>query len=189
MRFKEIIETLVGPNSDKRATAIAAQYADTWRSGIRVGSFDTFLVRKNDSVYSVWEKETLVGYFQLTGNQFDNVWVDPEYRNKRIFSKMLWFCKTHLQISLIQLGNIHSSYSKEALRNLSRFKKTWRKGDQIIEYDPKTADQFYSYEEPTGWVLFLENRGDFSSWPKFSVPILDGQYCQNIRSEFDWQID
>ena len=58
-----------------------------------------------------------------------------------------------------------------------RFNTSWQRGNETKSYDPNTTDQFYSSMEKTGWVVVMENGGNFSDWPKFYDPTILDNRC------------
>jgi len=176
MRIKdlEINEmTMRFSNMDKIATKYVNQNKETWwDDGVHIGDIEDYNLRKYDMIYSLWDKDVLVASTSLDTNktipEVDKVWVNPDYRGQKIFSKMLWFYKTRLHHSQLLLGEIHSSDMQEVIKGLSRFTKSWYKDGVVEPFDLNTVDNYYSWAESTGWQIILENNGKFVGWPKFA---------------------
>lgn len=161
-----------GPNFDKVAQKFGEENSQRWLvQGEYIADIEQFRVLKYESLYSVWSGDILVAFTSLNHNVVDDVWVSEEYRGQKIFSKILWFYKTRLNVNPIVLGKVHSPAMQEVVTGLSRFKKSWENiaTGERIEYSPVTADRFYSGWKVTDWRLILENDGDFSDWPKFAT--------------------
>lgn len=175
---------------DNQLSTIVNQNKESWKTGSHIGDIEdkkVLLYKATDKnlIYSLWKDDEFVGYsLVIDANpiEISQAWIDPEYRKQRIFSKILWFLKTRMNYSPIQLGDIHNRDTVEVLKNLSRFKKYWWNGRDKIPYDPDSINQFYSLEKPTHWKLLLENDGDFSSWPKYTTGYM-------IKDFYDWQIE
>jgi hypothetical protein len=173
MKINEIItsETMRGSNVDKIATKFANEQYDYLKSGNHIGDIEEYKVIRKSNFYSIWKESTLVGFASLTDESVvDDVWINPEYRGKKLFSKLLWFFKTRLNHPMLLIGKMHSPMMQEVIHGLSRFKKYWYNIEtgQTTEFDPSTTDQYYDHMSPTQWRLILENTGDFSDWPRYT---------------------
>ena len=169
MKITEIIETMRGVSYNNIAQYYVNTNAQTWFQSAHIGDIENYQVKKHDNQYSIWDTNTLIATTTLTNNVVDKVWVNPEYRGQKIFSKLLWFYKTRENISPLILGPIHSPEMQEVVKGLSRFKKYWSNGHETRPFSIDTLDNFYSYEAPTEWSLYLENSGNFSDWPRFTT--------------------
>jgi hypothetical protein len=194
MKTNEIIPmtemTWRAGNLDSTSATFVGKNKDYWyREGKHVGDIDQFAVRKTSTMYTLWDSETIVacanidvipGHYAIV----DDVWVAPEYRGQKIFSKMLWFFKTRENQPKLVLGDIHSATMQEVVKGLSRFNKHWmNKTGEVKDFSLDTLNDFYSYGGKTGWRLVLENAYDFSDFPRFT----DGKSW--IRESYDWQIE
>jgi len=173
MKGDEIAEIMRGPNYDKVANKYGEQNKERWyNNGKHIGDIEEYNVRQDGKYYTVWDNQSLIAYSSLENenNIVDDVWVHPDYRQQRIFSKMLWFYKTRLNRSTLMLGKVHSPTIQEVVKGLSRFDKYWLniKTNETEPFELDTLDNFYDYLAPTPWRLMLENNGDFSDWPLFS---------------------
>ena len=164
-------ETMRGGNLDKESEAYANTNSSIWKSSEHIADIEDFQVRQHNNIYSVWDGDILVGTTSLSSDVIpivDSVWVNPEYRSKDIFSKLIWFYKTRLGHSKILLGDFHSKTMQAVVTHgLSRFHKSWYKDGVTEPFDVATIDNFYSGFKKTGWRLMLENDGVFENWPMF----------------------
>lgn len=167
--------TMRGGNFDDLATKFVSFKRDTWKkNGNHVGDIENFTVLQDGKYFSVWDNDEIVACSSLTGyantNIVDDVWVNPDYRGQKLFSKLIWFYKTRLDKNNLLIGQVHSKNMQEVIKGLSRFSKWWynTKTKEKKPFSLDTLDDFYSYTEVTPWRLLLENNGDFSSWPKFT---------------------
>ncbi len=174
---------------DKLASKVADIRKAIWfTEGNYIADIDQFNVRlyRPDNLYSLWDKEELIAYITLSEkSEVDDVWVQPNYRGQKIFSKLLWFFKTRLGHNKLMLGKVHSRDMQEVVKGLSRFNKSWENmvTGEIHEFDVNTLDDYYDWLKSTDWRLILENDGNFSDWPMFT---LNKQF---ILESYDWQIE
>lgn len=182
--------TMRGGDFNLTAAKFVAFKKEDWKkNGKHVGDIENLSVLQDGYYFSVWDNDTIVACTSLTGyadyNIVDEVWVNPEYRGQKIFSKLIWFYKTRLNRNNILIGQVHSKDMQEVIKGLSRFDKYWynikTKEKKLFSLD--TLDDFYSYTQVTPWRLLLENDGDFSTWPKFS------EYKNFILEAYDPYID
>lgn len=111
-------------------------------------------------VFKLSEKRALV----------KNTFTVEKYRRQHAHVNFLFFLKRNEGYSEIELGDIHSKDTLQVIPTLSkRFQVSWenKKSQEKIKYDSAEEDKYYSSSKPTGWVILLENDGDFSEWPKF----------------------
>ena len=184
MKINEITEmTMRGPDYTELADKLAATNAEKWLAdGKYIADIEHFRVLKNSSDlvasaehYSLWDGDTLAAFALLENEStVDGVWVAPEYRGQRLFSKLLWFFKTRLNRSPLILGDIHSTTMQEVVKGLSRFNKSWIniRTNEVEPFSLDTLDKYYSYSKPTAWRLMLENDGEFNNWPMFNGSML-----------------
>lgn len=170
MKIKEM--TMRGMDLSRQAEEFANKYKERWYTyGKHIGDIENYKVLQDGIYYSLWDDTILVMVCSLsnTENKVDDVYVNPKYRGKKIFSMMLWFFKTRLNRSPLMLGEVHSKMMQEVIKGLSRFNKYWYniKTNEKEIFSLDTIDDFYSYLQPTPWRLMLENSGEFD-WPKFS---------------------
>lgn len=139
------------------------------KNGKYIADIEEFQVIRYENFYSLWDRDELCGFTSLTNNVVDDVWINPTYRGKKLFSKLLWFYKSRLGHNQLLLGKVHSRMMQEVVKGLSCFKKSWVnvKTKANEPFDLETLDHFYGDVEPTDWRLMLENNGDFSDWPMF----------------------
>lgn len=166
--------TMRGPNYDKVAQQFGTTNQEQWKTrGKHIGDIEQFKVLQDGMYYSLWNGDVLVAYSSLSSadNTVDDVWVNPEYQNQRVFSKMLWFFKTRLNRSPLMLGPVHSHTMQEVVKGLSRFDKFWFnvRTNEKEPFSIDTLDNYYSYSGSTPWRLMLENNSDFSEWPMFKT--------------------
>lgn len=167
--------TMRGGDFNTAANKFVDARKDEWKkNGKHVGDIENFTVLQDGYYFSVWDNDTIVACTSLTGyadtNIVDEVWVNPDYRGQKLFSKLIWFYKTRLNRNNILIGQVHSKDMQEVIKGLSRFDKYWynTKTKEKKPFSLDTLDDFYSYTQVTPWRLMLENDGDFSSWPKFT---------------------
>lgn len=169
MKIQEM--TMRGPNLDAQAERFIEHNKNRWFTQSEyIADIETYKVLQDGIYYSLWDDTILVAVCSLSDvNLVDNVYVNPEYRGKKIFSMMLWFFKTRLNRSPLMLGEIHSKDMLDVIQGLSRFRKYWYniKTEQIELFSLDTLDNFYSYLQPTNWRLMLENTGEFN-WPRYN---------------------
>lgn len=131
----------------------------------------------------MWDGDKIAATTSLSNDTLsivDQVWVSPDYRGQKLLSKLLWFYKTRLNHPQILLGRMHSTDMQEVVKGLSRFTKSWYKDGKTEPFDLNT---FYNNTKSTGWLLLLENDGDFSNWPKYTT----GKCF--IYEVYEWQIE
>jgi hypothetical protein len=182
MKTNEVIETMKAPSLAILTQKFVNTNIDKWNSSPHIGDIENYQVKKHDNQYSIWDTNTLIATSSLNNHIVDQVWVNPEYRGQKIFSKLLWFYKTRENMSPLILGPIHSAEMQEVVKGLSRFKKYWSNGHETRPFSIDTLDNFYSYEAPTEWSLYLENSGNFSDWPRFTT----GNAF--IKEDYNWII-
>lgn len=173
MKINEISEmTMRGPDLSNVAQQFVDANKERWyKNGKYIADIENYKVRQDGIYYSLWDDTTLVAVCSLSNaeNKVDDVYVNPDYRGKKIFSMMLWFFKTRLNRSPLMLGDIHSKMMQEVVRGMSRFNKYWFniRTNEKAPFNVDTVDDFYSYTQSTSWRLMLENDGDFN-WPMFN---------------------
>lgn len=173
MKINELTEmTLRLGDLSQHAEQFANRYKDRWYNhGKHIADIENYKVLQDGLYYSLWDDTTLVAVCSLSNadNTVDDVYVNPEYRGKKIFSMMLWFFKTRLNRSPLMIGPSHSSMMQEVVKGLSRFKKYWYniKTNEKEPFSLDTLDNFYSHLNPTPWRLMLENTGEFN-WPMYN---------------------
>lgn len=165
--------TMRGPDLSRQAEQFANKNRDRWfNHGKHIADIETYKLLQDGIYYSLWDDAILVAVCSLSNasNEIDDVYVNPEYRGKKIFSMLLWFFKTRLNRSPLMLGPVHSNMMQEVVKGLSRFKKYWHniKTNEKEPFSLDTLDKFYSHLNPTPWRLMLENTGEFN-WPMFST--------------------
>ena len=170
MKIKEM--TMKGPNLSVASQNFVDKYKLHWLTqGQYIADIEEFKVLQDGVFYSLWDNNTLVAIASLTDNtnEVDNVWVNSDYRGRKIFSMMLWFFKTRLNRTQLLLGAVHSKDMQEVVKGLSKFDKKWYNIDtnEIKPFDIDTLDDYYSYLGPTSWRLMLENTNHFN-WPMFN---------------------
>jgi len=170
MKINEM--TMRGPNFDKQAEEFGKMNEKRWlEQGKHIADIEQYKVIQHGIYYSLWDNDQLVAFCSLSNadNTVDDVFVQQDYRNKKIFSMMLWFFKTRLNRTPLLLGPVHSNTMQEVVKGLSRFKKYWVniKTNEKVPFDINTVDEYYSYLQPTPWRLVLENNGEFN-WPMFN---------------------
>jgi|688.fasta_scaffold619970_2 hypothetical protein len=173
MKINEIEEmTMLGPDLSQQAEKFANTNKKRWYThGKHIADIENYKVLQDGIYYSLWDDDTLVAVSSLSNasNEVDDVYVNPVYRGKKIFSMMLWFFKTRLNRSPLMLGQVHSKMMQEVIKGLSRFNKYWYniRTNEKEPFSLDTLDNFYSYLSPTPWRLMLENIGEFD-WPMFA---------------------
>ena len=170
MKIEEM--TMRGPNLSTIAQNFANNHATQWLKNRKyIADIEEFKVLQDGIFYSLWDDNILVAVASLTDdtNEVDNVWVNSDYRGKKIFSMMLWFFKTRLNRNQLLLGAVHSKDMQEVVKGLGRFNKKWYNIDtnETKPFDIDNLDDYYSYLGPTSWRLMLENTSNFN-WPMFN---------------------
>ena len=123
-----------------------------------------FLLIKDDQVISSCKVLDYLDGIKM----IRNIWTDRNYRGNGILSKLLWFFKTRLNYSRMVLGDLHSEDTQKVVKNgLSKFKKSWYKNGKQEPFSADTLNNFYSDSKATGWLVMLENDGQFENWPMF----------------------
>jgi len=171
MKINEM--TMKDPDLSKQAEEFANKHKEHWfNNGKHIADIEEYKVLKDGIYYSLWYDNNLVAVCSLsdTTNTVDDVYVNPLYRGKKIFSMMLWFFKTRLNRSTLMLGQVHSTDMQEVIKGLSRFDKYWynTRTNEKEPFSVDTLDNFYSYLQPTAWRLVLENSGEFD-WPMYNT--------------------
>jgi hypothetical protein len=162
-----------------------------WYASPIIGQIEQYDLRKTDTMYSLWDKDSYVASAKLELPDAKGIsetglfHVAQEYRGQKILSKLLWNFKTRQGRSILKIDSYHSNDVYEIVKGagLSRFKKYWMNSDGTIEpYDPKTVDNYYAYMGPTGWQLMLENHHKFSDMPHYTTG------ANWITEDYSWQI-
>jgi hypothetical protein len=185
MKIDELDEmTMRGPELSNQAEQFANKHKDHWLShGKHIADIENYRVLLDGIYYSLWDNDVLVACCSLSNsnNEVDDVYVAAKYRNKKIFSMILWFFKTRLNRSPLMLGSVHSKMMMEVVKGLSRFNKCWYNisTNEKRPFSVDTLDDYYSYLQPTSWRLMLENSGDFN-WPMHNT----GGYVKESYSSY-----
>ncbi len=142
-------------------------------------SSNFFAMIHNDKLILIARLDTVPNQYTIV----DDVWVDLDFSNKKVFSKFLWFLKSRLEIKKIALGNLHSEETVNLLKNggLSRFEKYWFNSftDERQSFNKDNLDEFYKSSK---WKLILENDSvEWEGFPKFNSESW-------IQNNYDWQI-
>lgn len=167
----------------KRYFDICIQEQDTFD---HVGDIENIKVLKRDEIYLLISNTTPVAFYQVLNHSptaiLQNAYVDGDFRGQNTTAKFLWFLKRNEGFKQIQMGDIQSEDMVAVIKKIAhRFNTTWRRGDEIEPYDPTTTDKFYDSMGKTGWVVVMENDGDFSDWPKYYDPnVLDNRCWYNM---------
>jgi hypothetical protein len=173
MEEGEIDETLRGPNFDTLSQKFGEKNYEKWKNiGKHVGDIENFKVLQDGIHYSVWDNDTLVAFTSLSDtNVVDDVWVNPAYRGKKVFSMLLWFYKTRLGRDKLMLGPVHSPQMQEIVKGLSRFNKNWVNVNthEIEPFSIDTLNDYYSSGRITPWRLMLESQLSGIEWPMFNT--------------------
>jgi hypothetical protein len=173
MKLNELTEmTMRGPDLSAQAEQFANRNKESWYThGKHIADIENYKVLQDGIYYSLWDYTTLVAVCSLSnsGNEVDDVYVNPAYRGKKIFSMMLWFFKTRLNKSPLMIGQVHSKMMQEVIKGLSRFEKYWYniRTNETEPFALDTLDNFYGYLSPTPWRLMLENSGEFN-WSMYN---------------------
>ena len=163
--------TIRGPNFDIAAQKFGQANSSGWLlNGEHIGDIEKFSVLKNGDFHSLWDAKTMIAFTSLRASKVDDVWVHPDYRGQRIFSKILWFFKTRLHHHILTLGAVHSGTMQELVVGMTRFKKSWVNINtkEVMSFSVDTLDDFYSWGGATEWRLMLENTIAFHDWPMFT---------------------
>lgn len=137
-----------------------------------VGDIEDIQVLFKEQIYLLVKDIESLAFFQVHNETPDAIlnvaFVDAPFRKQNIFSKFIWFLKRNEGYKRIILGDVHSPDTVAAVDHIShRFNVYWDNGKEQQPYKPDSVENFYHDQHPTGWRLVLENKGDFSSWPKF----------------------
>lgn len=169
MKINDVEETWRGPDYSKLSDKFAKEHEEEWLThGKYIADIEQYGVRHFGKYYSVWENNILIAFTSLHDNIVDDVWVDSKYRGLKIFSKLLWFYKSRLNVDHLILGKIHSPDMQEIIKGMSRFSKRWynEKTKEIEPFNINTLDQYYSNSGSTDWRLMIESAGN-KGWPMF----------------------
>jgi hypothetical protein len=120
-----------------------------------VGDIEGIKVLKKEQLYLLMSQEVGAGFFEVkptSEHALLNVgYIAEEFRGKGILEKFILFLKIHENFSKILLGDVHSVMMVTALKKLSKkFKASWVKGAEKVEYDPANVADFYHDMKPTG---------------------------------------
>ena len=138
--------------------------------------------------YLLFNKNTFIAYFYIENKDNRHIlklaFVEQQFRRNNFFSKFIWFVIKHTNIQSLEISDVHSKDTYEALKKLSnRLDLFWKKGNEREKYDPNNLEKFYGVK-PTGWVVIIENEYDFSEWPKF----FDLEK-PDFRQHYDWLLE
>jgi len=176
MKLKELSEMTLRMGKAGNNLANGLEYAFNDRKSYKhVGDIqDSNVLHKGDIYLIVSPKDQPVGIFQIIKNGdtalVQNMYVVSEHRKKGWMSMFLFFLKQNESYSRIQLGDIQSEDTVEAVKRIYvRFDTNWinKRNGERVKYDPDTINNFYSIHKATDWNIVLENDGDFSHCPKF----------------------
>ncbi len=182
----QILEMAVRAGSfEKEAAEFGEMNKSKWFKSDPIADIDNFQVRKAGVHYSVWHDEVLIAFASLSKQDIpivDDVWVNPDYRGKGVFAKLLWFFKSREGHPKLLIGGVHSEMMQDVIKRLSKFQKSWYKQGEVKPFSIDTLDQFYKGFGSSHWQLMLENEDTFfDGWPHFN----GGGY---IKESYDWQI-
>lgn len=153
--------------ADAWAKRLETQIAASPNEHPVIGSLDDFVVRQKLFTMTVWDdqKMVLAAKVDPIPNVYclvDDVWIAPEARGQRLFTKFLLFLKVDRGYSRLALGEVHSDDTYNLLKGggLKAFKKHWEKSNgERAEFSPQTIDEFYRLGR---WRLVLENTANLS---------------------------
>jgi hypothetical protein len=156
---------------------------------VHVGDIEKIQVLKKDDIYFLKTADVSVGFFQVLQKPnsctLQNAFIDDSFRGLKLFEKFIWFLKRNEGYDKIFMGDTHSKDMQNAIKSLShRFNISWVKDNEKQPYNPDNTDKYYHSMKPTGWVILLENDGDFTDWPKF---FNEGLVC--VKQYYDWILD
>lgn len=147
---------------------------------VHVGDIEKIQVFKRDYgtsgiLYILKKDEEYISFsqvFEISKNRvlLKNTFTVEKYRRQHVFVNFLFFLKRNEGYSEIEFDDIHSVDTQLLIPTLTkRFNISWenKKSGEKVKYSNTDGDKYYSRSRPTGWVLLLENDGDFSDWPKF----------------------
>ncbi len=184
--------SMKGGDFSAPAERFARHHETQWADGKHVGDIDEFSVNQDGIYYSVWDGEELIACasadtLPTSYTIVDHLWVETSYRGQNIISKLLWFLKTREGYDKLMFGKVHSSDTYNFLKQggLSKFKKTWHRGEEIEPFSPETIDDFYGIDDKKDWQLVLE--GDLSAFSDF--PRFRGDADYWATECYDWQIE
>lgn len=193
MKISDIVVnemTWQGPSYEK----ISQQFGDTnkemWlANGNYIGDIEDLKVIHYNKYYSLWLSDELVAYSSLTDNVVDDVWVSPQYRGQKLFSKLLWFYKTRLHKDQLIMGPTHSPDMQEIVKGMKYLKKSWVNvtTKEIEPFVLSTIDNFYSRSGITDWRLMLENSNYLGEFPMFNAgsSYISESFLPYVDEEYD----
>jgi hypothetical protein len=169
MKTKEIITNEMAHST---ADTYAITKKDTWLAQSKyIADMDNHKIRKYNNTYSVWDDTELIACASIIDSnipEIDNIWVHQNYRGQKLFSKLLWFFFTRLNINKLVIGDTHSNNMQEVLKTI-RIPKYWinSKTGQTDPYTPDNVEKYYEF--PWGeWKLLIDNTDGFKNWPMFN---------------------
>ena len=171
--FKNFVnEMTMVVNSYEQLGNYLKEFDHLLTDGEHCGDIEKFKIYKkqrgNLVDYAAFLEEKVVAFFVMKGDMLMDAYVIKDHRKVGLFSAFLFFLKRNEGHSKIQLSVTQSEDTVEAVKRIyKRFDAYWEKDGKKEKYDPSTVDQFTSKGKETGWILVLENDGDFSHWQKF----------------------
>lgn len=192
MKIEHLFEMTMKVPSYENLGQTLPHFQQLKTTGTHCGDIEKYNVfkksRNNMTDYAVFENDTCIAFFVIVNPNILKIgYIIPEKRNIGLSPMFLFFLKRNEGMSQIIMGDKQSEQAIKSLSKTSKlFKTSWVKGNHKVPYDPDTIDQFYNYQQPTGWVVMLENEGDFSDWPKYyvhGVPDLKMYYSSYIEDD------
>ena len=169
--------TMRGGNFDIPATEYVKAFEKHLNNFTHIADIEDFKVMKwvylnVDTFFLLLKDEKIVCFAKVQNKDnlkmVRNIWTDKEFRGKGLLSKLLWFFKTRLNYSKMVLGDMHSHDTQQIVKGgLSKFEKFWYKDGKQEPFSLQTLDTYYNDSKPTGWLVMLENDGQFDNWPMF----------------------
>ena len=141
----------------------------------RIGDIEEHCqVFKLDNEYLLYDSDRFIGYFFIDKNgerfRLRLAFVDRDYRGKNYFEYFIWFLVRHESMEEIEISDVHSIATEEALKKLSyRMDLHWEKDGKKEKYEPGSVNKYYG-ARPTGWVVVICNEGAtkaFEDWPRY----------------------
>lgn len=120
-------------------------------------------VFKFENEYLLYDSDKFIGYFFVDKpeNRFRLrlAYIDGQSRGKNYFEYFIWFLVRHESVEELEISDVQSKTSEEALKKLSyRMDLHWEKDGNKEKYDPSTVDKYYSVK-PAGWTVVICNEG------------------------------
>jgi len=174
MKFKTFInEMTMKAGSYEHLESHLSAFEKVKEEGVHCGDIEHYNVyrRERSSIlidYAIFLQDKIIAFFVIDSGELSTAFVSKSERKKGLFSAFLFFLKRNEGMNEIILVDLHNEDTINAIKRIyKRFKTSWVKGDEKVDFDPTIEKPYYLLMKPTGWKIMLENDGDFSNYLKF----------------------